>query len=86
MAIDLKSLNYAQLTDLISRAEQRKSEAAKEHVASVRDKVLALLQSDGLTLEDVFGGHYKSTRSTMRKPRNSGATTPSRRRRGRHSK
>lgn len=85
MAIDLKSLNYTQLTELINRAEQRKVEATKEHLASVREKVLALLHSDGLTLEDVFGGRYKAPRAP-RKPRDAAAPTRARRKRGNGSK
>ena len=86
MAIDLKSLNYAQLTDLIKKAEQRKLETAKEHLANVRNKVHAILESDGLTFEEVFGGRYKSARkATLRhhKPSNPVRT---RRKRGKHSK
>lgn len=86
MAIDLKSLNYAQLTDLIHRAEQRKTEAGKEHLANVRNKVRALLESDGLTLEEVFGGRYKSVRSAGAKRGKSAAGKPRRAKRGKSSK
>jgi len=85
MAIDLKSLNYAQLTDLIKKAEQRKLETSKEHLVSVRNKVRAMLESDGLTLEEVFGGRYKSPRTaTLRHHKPTTARTG--RKRGKHSK
>ena len=85
MAIDLKSLNYAQLTDLITRAEQRKLETAKEHLVNVRNRVHAMLESDGLTLEEVFGGRYKSARMALRHHKPS-TPTRTRRKRGKHSK
>lgn len=70
MAIDLKSLNHSQLQELIKRAEQRKLEFAKERVSKVREKILALLKSESLTLEDVFGGARKARRSAVAKYRN----------------
>lgn len=64
MAIDLKSLNHHQLNELISRAESRKHELAKEKIVKVREKVLALLKTEGFALEDLFGN-----RSAGRKTR-----------------
>ena len=64
MAIDIKSLNQAQLNELIQRAESRKHELAKEKIVRVREKVLALLKAEDFTFEDVFGG-----RGAVRKTR-----------------
>ena len=63
MAIDIKGLSQNQLNDLIQRAESRKGELAKEKVTKTREKVLALLKAEGLTLEDLFGGRG-ATRKT----------------------
>lgn len=64
MAIDLKGLSPHQLNELIQRAESRKSELAKEKIIRAREKVLALLKGEGLTLEELFNG-----RGTLRKTR-----------------
>ncbi len=56
MAIDLKKLNPTQLIDLIQRAERRKEEIAVESVQKVRDRIMKLLDDEGLTFEQVFGG------------------------------
>lgn len=63
MAIDLKNLNHHQLNELISRAESRKHELAKEKVVKVREKVLALLKTEGFALEDLFGGRTAARRT-----------------------
>jgi DNA-binding protein H-NS len=60
MAIDLKSLNQKQLDELIQKAEQRKREVAKESVSKVRQKIEAILKTEGLSLEDVYGGGRKN--------------------------
>jgi hypothetical protein len=78
MAINLESLNDVQLTELIARAEQRKKQAAMEHLESVREKVLGLLESNGLTLKDVFGSRSKSARSRKTKQRHPQARLRSR--------
>lgn len=70
MAIDLKSLNHNQLAELIKKAEQRKLEVAKERVVIVREKIHALLKSEGLTLEEVLGGKGKTRRPAAAKYRN----------------
>lgn len=70
MAIDLKSMNHSQLAELIKRAEQRKSEVAKERVVKVREKIQALIKSEGVTLEEVFGGAGKARRPAVAKYRN----------------
>jgi len=56
MAIDLKSLNHNQLSDLIARAKARQEELAKEKVAKLRDKISALVKAEGIGLDEVFGG------------------------------
>ena len=56
MAIDLKKLNPSQLNELIQRAERRKEEIAVEGVQKVRDRIMKLLDDEGLTFEQVFGG------------------------------
>ncbi|MEO8011325.1 MAG: hypothetical protein ABI650_06740 [Dokdonella sp.] len=38
MAIDLKSLNHAQLGDLIVRAQQRQKDLAEEKVVKLRER------------------------------------------------
>ena len=70
MAIDLKSLNHGQLADLIKRAEQRQHEVAKERIGKVREKIQALLKSESVTLEEVFGGSRKAKRPVAAKYRN----------------
>ena len=64
MAIDLKNLNQHQLNELITRAESRKHELAKEKIVKVREKVVALLKAEGFTLEELF-----SSRGAVRKTR-----------------
>ena len=56
MAIDLKGLSQNQLNDLISRAESRKQELAREKIGKVREKIIALAKAEGFTLEELFGG------------------------------
>lgn len=70
MVIDLKSLNHHQLDELIKRAEQRKAEIAKEKLAKAREKIHALLESEELTLEEVFGSGRKARRAAAAKYRN----------------
>lgn len=55
MAIDLKSLNHNQLSDLIARAKARQEELAKERVSKLRDKISALVKAEGMALDEVFG-------------------------------
>ncbi len=58
--MDIRKLNHAQLQELITKAEKRKHELSQERVARVRDKVLALIKSEGLTFDDVFGTRRKA--------------------------
>ncbi|HEV7123068.1 MAG TPA: H-NS histone family protein [Rhodanobacter sp.] len=63
MAVDIKSLNQNQLTDLISKAQVRQDELRKERVVKLRQKVQAMIQAEGYTLEDIFGAGRKTRRS-----------------------
>jgi DNA-binding protein H-NS len=56
MAVDIKSLNHTQLTDLISKAQARQHELRKEKVGKLREKVLAIIKAEGYSFEDIFGG------------------------------
>jgi DNA-binding protein H-NS len=58
--MDIRKLNHAQLQELISKAERRKQELSQERVARVRDKVLALLKTEGFTFDEVFGTRRKA--------------------------
>ncbi|GAA0714519.1 H-NS histone family protein [Dokdonella soli] len=55
MAIDLKSLNHNQLSDLIARAKARQEELVKEKASKLRDKINALVKAEGFGLDEVFG-------------------------------
>lgn len=70
MAIDLKSLNHAQLGDLIARAQQRQKDLAAEKVVKLREKVHALVKTEGFAFEDVFGGKGKVRAKVKPKYRN----------------
>lgn len=63
MAVDIKSLNQNQLTDLISKAQVRQDELRKEKVVKLRQKVHAMIEAEGYTFEDVFGAARKVKRS-----------------------
>jgi len=68
MAVDIKNLNHSQLNDLISKAQVRQTELRKEKVAKLRDKVIALIKSEGYTFDDIFGharGKAKRTTGTV---------------------
>ncbi|MEO6968449.1 MAG: H-NS histone family protein [Rhodanobacteraceae bacterium] len=56
MAIDLKSLNPNQLDELIKKAESRKHDIKRERASMVRDKVNALLRTEGFTFAELYGG------------------------------
>jgi DNA-binding protein H-NS len=55
MAIDLKSMNHNQLSDLIARAKARQDELVKEKAAKLREKINALVKAEGFGLDEVFG-------------------------------
>jgi DNA-binding protein H-NS len=56
MSIDLKKLTNAQLNDLMNKAAKRKEELAVETLQKVRDRINKILNDEGLTLDQVFGG------------------------------
>jgi DNA-binding protein H-NS len=63
MAVDIKNLNHNQLNDLISKAQIRQDELRKEKVVKLREKVHALINAEGYSFEDIFGGARKSKRA-----------------------
>ena len=58
--MDIRKLNHTQLQELISRAEKRKQELGQERVSRVREKVMALLKTEGFTFDEVFGTRRKA--------------------------
>ncbi len=73
MAIDLKSLNYNQLSDLITRAKARQNELVKDKASKLRAKINALVKAEGFGLDEVLGrsgGRGKSRGKVKPKYRN----------------
>ena len=70
MAIDIKSLNHNQLADLITRAKQRQADLAAEKIVKLREKVQALVKSEGFSMDDVVGGSRKPRAKVKPKYRN----------------
>jgi DNA-binding protein H-NS len=72
MAIDIRKLNYAQLDELIQRAELRKQELARERAEKVRGKLTALAKSEGFAIDELFGAarSRKTRRAAKPKYRN----------------
>ena len=66
MAIDIKTLNHNQLNELISRAKNRQDVMHKEKEGKVRDKVLALVNAEGFTIDELFGVGGKKTRRKVK--------------------
>ncbi len=65
MAIDLKGLSPHQLHELISRAQVRQTELRREKVSALREKVIALIKSEGYSFDEVFGAaRIKPARNT----------------------
>jgi DNA-binding protein H-NS len=56
MAINIRNLSYAQLSDLIQRAKARQDELARERATKLRAKISAMVKAEGFAIEDVFGG------------------------------
>jgi DNA-binding protein H-NS len=56
MAINIRNLNHAQLSELIQRAKARQDELAKERAVKLREKISAMVRAEGLANEDEFGG------------------------------
>lgn len=70
MAIDLKSLNHNQLGELIARAQQRQKDLAAEKVVKIREKVHAMMKTEGFAFDEVFGGKAKVRAKVKPKYRN----------------
>ena len=54
MAIDISKLNESQLTALMGRIQARLNELQLEKVARVRDKVMAMITSEGLDYAELM--------------------------------
>jgi DNA-binding protein H-NS len=54
MAIDISKLNEAQLTALMAKIQARLQELQLEKVARVRDKVIAMITSEGLDYAELM--------------------------------
>ena len=55
MAIDVSSLSEKQLKDLIRKARGRMKNIDKEKISKVKEKVNAILKSEGVTFAQVYG-------------------------------
>jgi hypothetical protein len=55
MAIDISKLNETQLTALMAKIQARLQELQLEKVSRVRDKVIAMITSEGLGLRGADG-------------------------------
>ena len=54
MAVDISKLNEAQLTALMGKIQARLHELQLEKVARVRDKVIAMITSEGLDYAELM--------------------------------
>jgi len=54
MAIDISNFNEAQLTALMGKIEARQHELQLEKVARVRDKVIAMITSEGMDYAELM--------------------------------
>jgi len=55
MAVDIKGLSRAQLDELTKRIEARKSELGHERISKAKEKILAILKAEKLTIAEIFG-------------------------------
>ena len=60
MAIDIKSLNHNQLSELIAQAQARQAELKKGAADKVRAKIAAMVKAEGLDLDEVMGRTKKA--------------------------
>ena len=81
MAIDISKMSEAQLTALMARIQTRLSELQLEKVARVRDKVMAMITSEGLDYGELMEHSDFSRRKKRgkvkpkyRNPKNPGET------------
>ena len=84
--VDLKALNENQLDELIRKAEHRKLEIAKENRTNVERKIRALLELEGLVLEDLFKQPGKARRRVATTHRGSAGPVQKRSGRGKRRK
>lgn len=56
MAINIRNLSHAQLSELIQRAKARQDELAREKATKLRAKISAMVKAEGFAIEDVFSG------------------------------
>jgi DNA-binding protein H-NS len=62
VTIDLKTLNHNQLNDLIARARSRQDELEKEKVLKLRERITALIQAEGFSVDEFFGRSNRGPR------------------------
>jgi DNA-binding protein H-NS len=62
MAINIRNLSHAQLSDLIQRAKARQDELAREKATKLRAKISAMVKAEGFAIEDVFAGARRGVR------------------------
>lgn len=55
MAIDISKLNHEQLTALMARVHVRLGELQLEKVGKVRDRVMAMITSEGIDFAELMG-------------------------------
>ena len=62
MAINIRNLSHAQLSELIQRAKARQEELAREKATKLRAKISAMVKAEGFAIEDVFAGARRGVR------------------------
>ncbi|HEX5123657.1 MAG TPA: H-NS histone family protein [Rhodanobacteraceae bacterium] len=77
MAINIRNLSHAQLTDLIQRAKARQDELAREKATKLRAKISAMVKAEGFAIEDVFGGTGRRAMPRKVKPKYRNPIDPS---------
>jgi len=55
VAIDISKLNHQQLTELIARIQVRLGELQVENLGRVRDKVMAMITTEGFDYAELMG-------------------------------
>jgi DNA-binding protein H-NS len=67
LAIDISKLNQDQLTELMGRVQMRLGELQLEKVAAVRDKVMAMITSEGLDFAELMGRNVRGRTASRAK-------------------
>jgi len=75
MAIDINALSEKQLRDLIRKANGRMQNMDKEKIVRVKEKINAVLNSEGVTFAEVFGKRRKGSKIAPKYRNPSGAET-----------